>query len=140
MKPTRLLPFALVFLLAACAPATQKPALIYQASPQDILSAVVEYGPQIQPADAYEYLAVEATTDNSVSFSAGLNSGLGAFVRATGNGEGAVAKLSVTVSEVNQGTLVGINATASGNRIAPDMISTMTNVLNQLFERANTVN
>ncbi len=132
------LPIVFTLLLVACAPAVQKPALIYEASVQDVLSAAAEYGPQIQPADAYEYLAVESTTPTSISFRAGLNSGLGAFVKASGSD--AVVTLTVTASKVNQGTLVGLSSTAPGDRLAPHTIDIMTNVLNQLFERVTPTN
>ena len=47
----------LLAILAACAPAAGRPAIPYRATSSEIIGAIAQFGPQIQPGRSYNYFS-----------------------------------------------------------------------------------
>lgn len=138
MKNTRIyLALALLLSLAACAPAAGRPAIAYVASPEDVISAVAQFGPQIQPSGGYNFLGIETIGDRFISLAASTTTGVQILSALGGNSTATTIRVTVTlVSTSEQITQIAISALPTGNSVANSTVDTFIRLLDERFRRA----
>jgi hypothetical protein len=132
------LPIALILVLAACAPAAGRPAIAYRAAAPDIITAISQFGMQIQPGGAYNFLSVETIGDRFITLTAAETTGsqfLDAL--ATSDPSTTTIRVTVTVASAKGGvSQVAVSSLPSGNSIANSTADRVIAELDQRFERA----
>lgn len=131
-----LLAISLLSILAACAPAAGRPAIVYNAAAADVISAVAQFGPQIQPGGAYNYLGIETIGDRFITLVAGETTGFQVLSALAGNVSSGI-RVTVTVAPVGEAvTQVAISALPAGNSISNSTADRVIAELDQRFKRA----
>lgn len=137
MKQTRAaLLFVLATILAACAPAASRPALIYRAPQADILAAVSQFGPTVQPNSGYNFLGIEGIGDTYITLSATLNP---TFAALTGNQPESTVKVTVTTAKTAGGTQVAVNGVGP-SRVGLETADKVIAELDARFQRVQAPN
>lgn len=138
MKHFRIvLPLALIFLVAACAPAVGRPAIVYSAAAPDVISAISQFGPQIQPGGAFNYLSIETIGDRYITLAASQTTGSQVLSALAGSAASTTIRVTITVAPVNdQVTQVAVSALPAGNSIANRSADRIVSELDQRFKRA----
>lgn len=122
--------------LAACAPAAGRPAIVYNAATPDVISAISQFGPQIQPGGAFNFLSIETIGDRFITLSAAQTTGFQVLGALAGSGGGTTIRVTVTVAPVNQGVAqVAVSALPAGNNIANSTADRIINELDMRFRR-----
>lgn len=99
----------LAAVLVACAPAAGRQAVPYLAQPQEVISAVAQFGPQLQPPSGYNYFSIETIGDGFITLRADVTTGmvvLGALAGSTGSPP---ARITVTTFEQADVTSVAVS-------------------------------
>lgn len=138
MNYLRILPFALLLsILTACAPATGRPAIAYVASPEDIISAVAQFGPQVQPGGGYNFLGIETIGDRFISLAASTTTGVQILSALGGNSTTTTIRVTVTLIPTSeQITQIAISALPTGNSVTNSTVDTFIRLLDERFRRA----
>lgn len=98
----------LLAVLAACAPAAGRPTVPYLAEPQEIISAVAQFGPQIEPPGGYNYFSIETIGDGYITLRADVTTGV-AILGALGGTSSPPARITVTTLEQSEVTNVAVS-------------------------------
>lgn len=139
VKRTARYPFlflSVLCVLTACAPAAGRPAIVYSAATPDVISAVSQFGPQIQPGGAFNFLSIETIGDRFITLSAAQTTGFQVLGALAGSYADTTIRVTVTVAPVNQEVAqVAISALPAGNSIANSTADRLINELDMRFKR-----
>jgi len=131
----RFAPLALLLIvLAACAPAAGRPAIPYRATSSEIIGAVAQFGPEIQPGRSYNYFGIETISNNAVTLYADETTAtriIGAIAGSTRS----TVRVTVTTFEGPGSTSVAISTTPPGDE---ELYELFVRELDRRFERAPT--
>lgn len=130
------LPLTLCFLVA-CAPAAGRPAIAYSAKPADVIAAVAQFGPQIQPSGVFNFFGIETINDRYITLVASQTTGMQflSVIGGTNPYQGIRATVTVAPSQ-RRVTQVAVSVTGGGsgdNQIADRIIAE----LDGRFDRAS---
>lgn len=126
----------LVFLFA-CAPAAGRPVIVYQAATPDVISAISQFGPQIQPNRAFNFLSIETIGDRFITLTAAQTTGFQVLGALGGNASSMTVRVTVTVAPVGGGvSQVAVSALPAGNGVANNTADKVIAELDQRFRRA----
>lgn len=92
----------------ACAPAAGKPAVPYLAAPQEVISAVAQFGPLMQPPSGYNFFSIETIGDRYITLRADATTGT-AILSALGGTSTPPARITVTTLEQADVTNVAVS-------------------------------
>jgi len=98
----------LLALVTACAPAAGRPAVPYLAAPQEVISAVAQFGPLMQPPAGYNFFSIETIGDTYITLRADATTGT-AILSALGGTATPPARITVTTLEQADVTHVAIS-------------------------------
>ncbi|HLU82458.1 MAG TPA: hypothetical protein VKZ43_03570 [Trueperaceae bacterium] len=119
-------------LVAACAPAAGRTSIAYQATQEDVVAVIAQFGPQIEPPAGYNFFSIETISQNSVTLYADLVAA-NAVVRVLTGMPGQPAKASITTFERQGATTVAVSVSPSGLTEVYDSIIML---LDSRFRRA----
>ncbi len=134
----RLYALSLTFVLtvlAACAPAAGRPAIPYVAQSSDIVGAAAQFGPQLRPGGAYNFLSIETIGDNFITLSADQTTG-SQILGALGGNSSTTIRITLTTVQSGEVTQVAISGLPRGNSIANRTLDTVIQELDSRFQRA----
>ena len=119
---------AVICVLSACAPAAGRPAIAYSAKPADVIAAVSQFGPQIQPGGAFNFLGIETINDRYITLIASQTTGMQILSAMGGTNPYTGARATVTVAPAQKGvTQVAVSVTGTGgsgdNQVADRIIA-----------------
>lgn len=127
----------LLSVLAACAPAAGRPAIVYSAATPDVISAISQFGPQIQPGGAFNYMSIETIGDRYITLSAAQTTGFQVLGALAGSDASTTIRVTVTVAPVGQDVAqVAISSLPAGNSIANSTADRVIAELDKRFKRA----
>jgi hypothetical protein len=98
----------LVVVVVACAPAAGRPTVPYLAVPQEIISAVAQFGPQMEPPAGYNFFSIETIGDGYITLRADVTTGV-AILGAFGGTSSPPARITVTTLEQADVTNVAVS-------------------------------
>jgi hypothetical protein len=131
------LPLAFLVFLFACAPAAGRPAIVYRAATPDVISAISQFGPQIQPGGAFNFLSIETIGDRFITLTAAQTTGFQVLGALAGNASSATIRVTVTVAPVEGDvSQVAVSSLPAGNSIANSTADKVIAELDQRFKRA----
>lgn len=99
--------------LAACAPAAGRPAVAYLAAPKEVIRAVAQFGPTMQPPTGYNYFSVETIGDGRITLRSDRTT-VRAILGTLSGDANAPAHITVTTLEQERVTSVAISVVPSG--------------------------
>ncbi len=66
---------AFLIILASCAPQAGRPAIPYFASPSEIIAAIAQFGPLLEPEELYNFYSIEVIGDSFITLRADPTTG-----------------------------------------------------------------
>ena len=121
--------------LSSCAPAAGRPAIPYMAQPSDIIGAAAQFGPQIQPGGAFNYLGIETIGDNFITLAADQTTGMQVLGALGGNSQTTI-RITLTTVESGDVTQVAVSGLPRGNSVASSTVDKLVGELDTRFRRA----
>lgn len=121
-------PFLLLLVLAACAPAAGRPVLAYHAQAEDVISEIAAIGVEMQPGSAYDFYSITAIGDRFVTLQANTTAGFSLFFGGS--------RTALTFSATQSGDVTRLAVSSQGNRQAGnDSIDEIIQQLDARFDR-----
>jgi len=122
----------LLVILAACAPAAGRPAIPYRATSSEIIGAIAQFGPQIQPGRSYNYFSIETISNDAVTLYAEETTA-NRIIGAIAGTASSTVRVTVTTFQAPGSTSVAISTSPAGN---DDLYELFVRELDRRFERA----
>lgn len=122
----------LTFIIVSCAPAAGRPAIPYLAEPQEVISAMAQQGPFIEPPAGYNFLSIETIGDGYITLRADATTGVQILSVLGGS---STPPLRVTVTTLEQGEITSV-AISVLPRNAGDVYERIVRILDERFARA----